>query len=187
MKPVYLIGSAPYAPEWWKQHKDQVEIAHCINNAKAIVGDHQGTWYFSTDFLIHNNYCFKALQERSGQDWHFCTMVSDCLMQPRGYECEYEGTMVLNACYDILNRAILKGECLELNLVGCDMDYSGPQTHFYEGGTADPMRIPQEVLVRHLNRLNKAYTGFHIIKTLGPPSILPFESGNPDMQWKPAS
>jgi len=73
---VFLIGSAPYAPQWWEQHKHHVEVARCINNAKAIVGDHRGTWYLATDFPINNDYSFEALKQRSAQDWHFCPIVS---------------------------------------------------------------------------------------------------------------
>jgi hypothetical protein len=183
---VFLIGSAPYAPQWWEQHKHRVEVAHCINNAKAIVGDHAGTWYISTDFLIHNDYSFESLKQRSRQDWHYCPIVSEPLLHPRGYSCQYHGTMVVNACYDILNRALLAGETVKLNLVGCDLDYSGEETHFYEGGTPDPMRIPQDILIGHLTKLRDDFPE-HRIVTLGPPSILPFMQGDPEFLWTPTS
>ena len=185
---VFLIGSAPYAPLWWEKHKDKVHTAHCINNAKSIVGNKTGTWYISTDFPIHNDYSFKSIQERSKEEWNYCPIVSQPLLKPHGYSCEYHGTMVLNACYDILNRATLACEPTQLNLVGCDLDYSGKETHFYGKGTPDPMRIPKEDLEEHLLKLFIDFMDVHEIVTLGPaPSILPFPQGDPELVWTPTS
>lgn len=184
MEKVYLIGSAHYAPIWWDRHKHHVEVAHCINNAKSIVGNHIGNWYMSTDFLIHNDYSFKKIQERSRDDWHYCPVVSAGLQKPFGYECEYHGTMLLNACYDILNRALLHSSKVELNLVGCDLDYSGKNTHFYGEGTPDPRRIPDDILLGHLHKVEEDFSPMHKIVNLGPqPSFLPFKPGDPNLLW----
>ena len=183
MKKVFLIGSAPYSPEWWSRHKHQVEVAHVLNNAKQITGDHEGVWYVATDYVIHSNYSFQPLQQANGNEWHRCRMVSDYLLRPKGYTCPHHGTMILNASYDILNRGMLADEHYELNLVGCDLDYSGATTHFYGKGTADPLRIPMDTLLKHLNKLKADFEGFHEIVTLGPPGILPFPQGDKELIW----
>ena len=74
---------------------------------------------------------------------------------------------------------------MELNLIGCDLDYSQPKTHFYEGGTPDPKRIPDDVLLGHMHKAMKDFSPMHKIVNLGPqPSFLPFEPGDPELSWK---
>lgn len=141
-------------------------------------------WYVSADFLHKHNFSWR---EVAGLDPGQCMnmqVTSLMVTKPFFYRCKYNGTMLLNAAYDILNRATLEGVPTELNLVGCDMDYSGDKTHFYDGGTPDPLRIPREVMADHLQTLKDTYAGFHRIVTLGPPSILPFNQGDLDLVWK---
>ena len=184
MQKVLLVGSAPYSPHWWAKHGDSFDQAHCLNNAVRVVGQKHATWYVSEDFLWSQNYDMRRVTGVDTDHFRGFRMCASYLHRPHWYTCPYNGTMVVNAAYDILNKATLHGIATELNLVGCDMDYSKPETHFYNGGTPDPARIPEDVMRGHLMKLRADFEPMHRIVTLGPkPSILPFPHGDPELVW----
>lgn len=184
MKDYFLLGSAPYLPEWWDKHGASLEGSSisCINNSMRVVGKRHDRWYVSSDYYHHHKDKWHDILAWVGKGLIGVRITSVFLQHPKWYYNPQGGTMLLNAAYDILNRATVAGESLRLNLVGCDLDYSKPKTHFYEGGTADPKRIPPDVMLGHLQKLEKDFSPMHKIVNLGPqPSFLPFEPGDPDL------
>lgn len=173
-----LVGSAPYVPDWWNENGSKFERACCINNSIRIVKEKHDVWYVSEDYFMHNNYDLKKILDGC-LDKDFLIRIKSAMSgAPHWYSCPCNGTMLVNACRDILNNATMAGEQTELYLIGCDLDYSGDKTHFYEGGTPDPRRIPDDVLKGHLNKLTSDYVPYHRIYNLGPqPSFLPFPAG----------
>ena len=188
MKDYYLLGSAPYLPAWWEKNNDVLNgPISCINNAMRVVKERHDRWYVSSDYYHHHKDDWHGILNWVGKDLIGLRITSVFLQHPKWYWNPQGGTMLLNAAYDILNRATVAGEALRLNLVGCDLDYSGEETHFYSGGTSDPMRIPSSDLERQLRVLGQQFFGLHEIVTLGPkPSILPFPQGDPELVWSPS-
>lgn len=175
-----LVGSGPYLREWWRKNKEAFSDVNCINNSIDVVGDRHLRWYVSEDFFHHRNWVMPEVLRKKAA----VRMTTSMLTTPHGYHCPYNGTMLVNAIYDILNRATVAGKPVELSLIGCDLDYSKPKTHFYPGGTADPRRIPDEILLGHLHKVEKDFSPMHKVVNLGlQPSFLPFEPGDPDLSW----
>ena len=181
---VLLVGSGPYIKEWWTLHHDKIGEVSCMNTAIEVVGARHHRWYLSSDFMHNRQWTFQGMRDRIGEHILGLRIVASFLSTPHWYNCPYDGTMLINSIYDILNRATIGETPVELNLIGCDLDYSKPKTHFYPGGTADPKRIPDEILLGHLHKVEKDFSPMHKIVNLGPqPSFLPFEPGDPDLSW----
>jgi hypothetical protein len=172
-----LVGSAHYVPEWWSQNGSKFADAYCINNSIRVVKDQHNVWYVSEDYFKDNDYDLRKMLDGCIDEDFYVRIKSIMSMSPHWYSCQHNGTMLVNACRDILNNATMSGERTELYLIGCDLDYSGSKTHFYGQGTPDPRRIPDDILKGHLNKLISDYVPYHRIYNLGPqPSFLPFPS-----------
>lgn len=83
---------------------------------------------------------------------------------------------LINSLYHVLNS--WNGELLEICLAGCDLVYPTEKSHFYEKGTADPLRLGQEYLIQELvafkNTAERA--GVRVLNVGGQEeSLLPFE------------
>ena len=171
-----LIGSAPYIPEWWTKNYHNFGRVHCVNNAIRVVQDRHETWYLTEDFYWHHKDTWGELTKWLTPEEPALRMTMDCLRDPCWYHCPHNGTMVLNACYDILNRASFARTPVELCLVGCEMDYTGPKTHFYAGGKPDPLRIPKDTLQGHFWKLQADFAPMHKIVNSGQTEgLLPYE------------
>jgi hypothetical protein len=86
--------------------------------------------------------------------------------------------MILNVCYDLLNKSILRQEKCTIGIIGCDLIYNRTQSHFYNGGTDDPLLLGIDTLKSHLNNLQNSFTFSHnLIYNLSEESdtLLPFE------------
>jgi hypothetical protein len=143
---VLVIGSAPYVKEWWRGHSDLVpaDVLVCaINNAWAVTEERTDRWYLSNDFFCTGH----VFPERM----HFCTVLrcirggitSAFLTSPYWYDGrDTSGTMLLNVLYDLLNRHAVRDidEPLRVCVMGCDLQYTGKDDHFYGEGQADPLR-----------------------------------------------
>lgn len=187
----YLIfGSAWYVEEWWDNHyKDFEGLEICtvgINNASRVVTKHARLhrWYLGTDFFnlrylsrkpsdlpdIHdyiNNYKFSYPSIISG----------DFLFAPYRYKNRCRGTMIINACYDLLNKSIARNELCTVGIIGSDLVYYPEKTHFYGRGGNDPVNIGLDVLTEELEGVKNAYseTGNQIVNlSTEPKSRLPF-------------
>lgn len=183
-----LVGSGPYIKEWWGIHSGAFKYVNCINTSIEVVGMNHHRWYVSEDYFYHHDWSMPGMLKRSGQKFVALKMTTSWIKKPHFYDCPWNGTMLVNCIYDILNRATLDETPTELSLVGCDLDYSGDKTHFYEGGTNDPRRIPDDILIGHLSKVKRDFSPMHEIFTLGPtPSILPFPQGDPELVWNPGS
>lgn len=170
-----LVGSAHYVPEWWSQNGAKFKDAYCINNSIRVVKEQHNVWYVSEDYFKDNDYDLRKMLDGCIDSDFYVRIKSIMSMSPHWYTCPHNGTMLVNACRDILNNATMSGERTELYLIGCDLDYSGSKTHFYGEGTPDPRRIPDDILKGHLNKLISDYVPYHRIYNLGPqPSFLPF-------------
>lgn len=150
MKRVLLVGSAFYTPNWWDENLDKLSYFHsicCINNAFKITGSFTDVWYMPNDFLINKKYDLSEFKCSKASRITICSKFID---KPCWYDdgCK-GGTMMFNAIFDILNRCIFVEYPLELSLIGCDMNYTNTtKTHFYEGGTNDPLRLGEDTLIK---------------------------------------
>jgi hypothetical protein len=183
----YLIfGSAWYVERWFEDNKSNLDGIYlvAINNSIKVVSKYQSvhSWYTGTDFFI------KKYQEEPTFNIHEyynnykfgypATLTGEFLIRPYGYECPMGGTMILNVCYDLLNRSMLRHQKCTIGIIGCDLIYNKTQSHFYNGGTDDPLRLGIDNLKRHLNDLQNSFIFSHnLIYNLSEESdtLLPFE------------
>ncbi|WP_394690804.1 hypothetical protein [Hoeflea sp.] len=127
---VLILGSGPSAPRARHWPKSDTLTIVTINNAWQVRPD----W----DYLIHAGDFPEERRPRTllpGQEVH--SHESYVPAQNRFGGFVYAGgTMAFTAGYWALDA--LKPDILAY--YGCDMTYSGPVTHFYGKGTADPLR-----------------------------------------------
>lgn len=162
----YLIfGSAWYIENWCEQNNQYFDDACLvtINNSIKVVSKYRSVhrWYVGTDFFI------KKYQEDSTFNIHeYCNFYNfgypsiisgDFLMTPFGYDRVHGGTMILNVCYDLLNKSILRQEKCMLGIIGCDLIYNRIQSHFYKGGSDDPMRLGIHNIKNYLNDVKESF------------------------------
>ena len=182
---ILLVGSAWYIKEWWHQNVDSFKFDKvcCINNAFLVTHDKTDTWYIANDFLHSNNF---NLEKFKTDALFNCSkkfgITSKFLNAPYWYnphptQC---GTMLLNAIFDILNTCNLKNINCELYLIGCDLNYSKPISHFYGNGQPDPLRLGKEYLCEELTKIKHLYerTGNEIINLSNEEGLLPFKKYN---------
>jgi hypothetical protein len=93
--------------------------------------------------------------------------------------------MIANALCHVSNMMLLgfTKPHQEVYCVGCDLQYpsDGP-THFYSGGTADPLRFTPEQLAIMLNQIKQKTDVYGIKIYVGQtdrPTALPFERKDP--------
>ena len=183
----YLIfGSAWYIEDWCKEYNQYFNLGCLvsINNSVKVASKYHlvHRWYTGTDFFI------KKYQEEPTFNIHeyynnykhgYPSIISgDFLMNPHGYYCPKGGTMILNVCYDLLNKSILRREKCTIGIIGCDLIYNRTQSHFYNGGHSDPLRLGIDTLKSHLNILQNSFTCSHnLMYNLSEESdtLLPFE------------
>jgi len=166
----YLIfGSAWYIEDWCEANKSYLDkfCLVAINNSAKVVFKHHllHRWYVGTDFFV------KKYHEESKFDIHeYCNyykfgypsiISGDFLIRPYGYYCPHGGTMILNTCYDLLNKCMLRHEKCTIGIIGCDLIYNKTKSHFYDGGSADPLRLGEEVLKNHLYNLKNSFIFSH--------------------------
>lgn len=175
----YLIfGSAWYVDKWWEDHhKDFSNQEICtvaINNASRVVTKYSRLhrWYTGTDFFnlrylnkkpadlpdIHdyiNNYKFS----------YPSIITGDFLFSPYGYKNKCRGTMIVNVCYDLLNKSIARNHICTVGIIGSDLVYDKEKPHFYGRGGNDPINIGLPILEEELLCVKKAYeeTGNQIV------------------------
>lgn len=162
----YLIfGSAWYIESWFEDNKSNLDgmCLVAINNSAKVVFRHKllHRWYTSTDFFIlkyHNDINFNIHEYCNFYKFGYTTIISgDFMNTPYGYSCPHGGTMILNVCYDLLNKSIIRNENCTVGIIGCDLIYNKPKTHFYEGGSDDPMRLYKPTLKNYLKNLQESF------------------------------
>jgi len=183
----YLIfGSAWYIEDWCEKYNSYFDLGClvAINNSIKVVSKyhHVDSWYTGTDFIFH-----KYQEEPTFNIHEYCNnykftfpsiITGDFLTRPYGYYCPMGGTMILNVCYDLLNKAMLRHEKCTIGIIGCDLIYNKTKSHFYTGGKDDPLRLGTETLKNYLNNLQNAFTFSHnLIYNLSEEldTLLPFQ------------
>lgn len=139
---VLIVGSAPSAAEAveWQRR------AYCVialNNAWRL-GMKDALAMYPRD-MTNLGELEKAVPSERRLPWH--TWIPAIAQFG---DAKHRGdTMMLNAVYYALSAPGVR----EIGLVGCDMDYAQPQSHFYGRGTADPLRLGDDHLAAALERV----------------------------------
>lgn len=179
-KNLLLVGSAWYLKEWWHDniHKYKFDSIYCINNSFLVTQDLTDTWYIASDFLVNNNFDLKRFLSDSVYD-KYPRITSRFLQEPYWYITpeNNHGTMLFNTLYDILNYQTLNNNNFILNIIGCDLNYSNINNHFYGSGTPDPLRFGEEYLIKQLNLIKYIFekTGNKIYNLSNEKGLLPFD------------
>lgn len=152
-----VIGSAPYIIGWYRDNGRSVLSKGyrlvAINNSWAIDPDMIYLWIKSTDFLVKGTYIPEYARRRIWENREVYPSIDN----PYMYEKRGSGTMILNTLCYLLNRSIsFKHKC-KVVLSGCDCVYEGEDTHFYDGGSPDPIRYGKEWLQTELLRIQDFY------------------------------
>ena len=135
---ILVLGSGPnvmQAAKWPRALFDYIVV---INNAWRVRGD----W----TYLIHpSDFPIERQPDRVRQDQQIITYEDYVPAQNALGGFVYAGgTMAFTAGY----WALYALSPTILAFMGCDMMYSGAQTHFYGAGTADPLR--KDITLRSL-------------------------------------
>lgn len=182
-KNLLLVGSAWYVKEWWHENisKFKFDEIYAINNSFLVTQDYTDVWYIASDFLCNNNFNLQKFLSDSVY-YRYSKITSRFLEKPFWYTPSKNGhgTMILNVLYDILNNKIIDDKKCKLHIIGCDLNYSNQNSHFYGIGTPDPLRLGEEYLIRELNNVNNLYLehGHKIINLSKENGLLPFEKHN---------
>ena len=184
---IVLVGSAPYVPDWWDANRYEAMrlnyVVAALNNAWTAVDYDIDYWYIPNDFWCTGH---KIPTVDDMKDRLRCGkggMTSAFLERPHWYECPNgTGTMMLNALYDIINRAVIAERPAQtlIAVAGCDLVYKPGETHFYGKGTADPLRYGDAWLIRCLKDMKELCERLGIeLRNVGGQSDtrLPFEAG----------
>ena len=169
---VLILGSAPYAPDWWQEHGREYagwEIA-TLNNAVTIPSHQKRTWWHSQDGDFSGLEIDAQVTE--------LVVHKDCLMSPFTYPGFKNGTVMLTVCYNYLNLAHKFHRQLTIHVAGSDYHYPHSKSHFYGDGGADPLRHGELWLRDELALLDNLAKsrGFEIWNAGGRnPSLLPFK------------
>lgn len=183
-----IIGSAWYITDWLKHnHSSDAMNQSCIvaiNNSMSEISKYRlvHRWYTGTDFFIK-----KQLTDPSFNLHVICNnykfgyssiITGDFLFHPHGYYDPLGGTMIINVCYDLLNKSVARNHPIKIGIIGCDLIYNRSTSHFYEGGADDPMRLGIENLKSYLLQLNSTFqtTGNQIYNlSENSETLLPFD------------
>lgn len=186
-----IFGSAWYVEDWFDKNYLIINENHyesiclvAINNAAKVVTKHRKLhlWYQSTDFLMIKYYNDRTFDIHEYFNYykfgHSTVITGDFLFSPYKYDNSNSGTMILNVCYDLLNKCIVRNEKINIGVIGSDLIYNTSKTHFYNGGNNDPLRFGQQYLEENLSKLNTDFkssgnTIYNLSEELH--SLLPFE------------
>ncbi len=155
---VLLIGSAPYAKDWWEQNGQKYLDAGfavvAMNNAIGITGDDAHLWLTPNDYdgklsasknVPSNTPVYPRATNREG-NW---------IASPEW--CGTVSTVMLSCLYHLMNEALMDGCTLEVRVVGSDMIYDGDTTHFYGNSACDPLRFTDKQLKDAQVRVQRFY------------------------------
>lgn len=182
-----LIGSAPYMPEWWEQRgrglRAEGYAVAAINNAWSVPDDAPDIWIHPNDYYakspkeMHPPACQVARMWEVGAD-----IYRDRYGAPVTYSKRHGGTMLLNALTFLLNMSLSNGG-VEIIISGCDLQYPQDKSHFYRGGTPDPLRagiewVREDLLDIHERQLPLLRREGHVLDVYNASplshSVLPF-------------
>jgi|688.fasta_scaffold06172_8 hypothetical protein len=192
----YLIfGSAWYIENWCEQNNQYFDdgCLVTINNSIKVVSKYRSVhrWYVGTDFFIkkyHEDPQFNIHEYCNFYNFGYPSIISgDFLTRPYGYYCSQGGTMILNVCYDLLNKSMLRHEKCTIGIIGCDLIYNKNKSHFYNGGTNDPLRLGVDLLKTYLDNLKNSFVFSHnLIFNLSEETdtLLPFDKISTDDFYK---
>lgn len=190
MKKYLLIGSGPQIVEWYDEYGKRTLSAGyklvAINNAWRVDPANLYIWLRSTDYEALKN---PMPNDDVRESWIDPTADTDWAewQMPFQYRRKQSGTMFLNACYYLINRAFEKGKSCIILVAGCDMTYPEGKSHFYGNGGKDPLRLGVAYLKRQLNLL-KDFTdkGWYQIYnvSLEKETLLPFARIHPSVIGK---
>jgi len=198
-----LLGSAPYAKDYWYQvreyyFKNNYKLL-AINNAWAIDPDNLEEWFFPEDF---EKYGTLMPTEEDKRKFKFTCMsdVVRSLKQIESYNLMKKSTMALNVFYLMWHRYKDTNKCLELVVIGSDFQYDVKNPSFYKPNpnkvhygvrkmlsenapklkeiNADPLRFGKEWLIKQLQNVKEIYERekFYIyVDTPLEKTLLPFE------------
>ena len=170
-----LVGSGWYVKDWWEKYNSLLKFNYvfAINNAFLVTREQTTHWYIPNDFIYNKKYDLTEFKiDKIGLD-----ICSYFIEKPYWYWDPNNGTMILNCLYDILNRSILNEYKVNLYTIGCDLVYNKEVNHFYGNGTPDPLRLGDESLKNHLEKINYLYkeNGSFIKNLSNYETLLPFE------------
>ncbi|MCK9279241.1 MAG: hypothetical protein M0P71_01245 [Melioribacteraceae bacterium] len=159
MKNFLIVGSAPYIKDWWNNNSKNIDknIYVCaMNNSWSLTKERTDYWLIPNDFFCtgkvlpsHDDFRQSLRCLRGG-------ITTSFLNKPYWYKCEDgSGTMLLNSIYHIINLCYIHGVMFNIYIIGCDLMYNKDTNHFYGEGTADPLRMGDEWLIRELNLVKK--------------------------------
>lgn len=184
MKKFLILGSAPELPEWWKLHgEDAVDCGFtvvAINNAHAGITVVPNVWIRSADyFRTSPRKMHPSRLRRRKMNEQVCPYVFSA-RDPVRHADITRSTMALNAIIWAMNRIIIEDDGSGIIVTACcDMVYGGTKTHFYDGGSPDPLYVGMEWIRSELRRLMDIASGIRgmIIRNASfpGPSELPFD------------
>jgi len=135
---ILMLGSGPNVVDCAAWPRAPFDTVVCINNAWRVRDD----W----DYLVHPSDFPKDRQPEMLRDGQQIVTYETYVpaQNAMGGFVYAGGTMAFTAAYWALHAL----RPTVMAFLGCDMTYSGAQTHFYGTGTADPLR--KDVTLRSL-------------------------------------
>lgn len=158
---ILVLGSAPYIKDWWEANKTQYLAENytivAINNAWQVPAPKlPDLWIFSEDYYDTSSKLLHPPQEVFDKMTYINTGIDRTkLLSPITYTSpEDGGTMLLDALCVVANQKLKNKQSCSIVFAGCDLNYpEGDNSHFYEGGKADPLRNGTVWIERELAKL----------------------------------
>ena len=175
MRKILITGSGPYLLSWWKAHEHKLKEyeIHSINTSVLITKENCERWWHSSDFYYFHP---EIPQNIVSESVKILPNVHEVVKYERK---DTSGTMFFNALQHLINEHIQEKNIQEVNVVCCDLIYEGDETHFYKGGTPDPLRLGEELLLANINFFKEEYkkrgVGLYNLCPEGKKSLLNFE------------
>ncbi|MBV9924322.1 MAG: hypothetical protein JOZ96_04710 [Acidobacteria bacterium] len=182
-----LIGSAPYMPEWWARRgralRAEGYVLAAINNAWRVPEEAPDIWIHPNDYYAKSPREMHPPAAAVERMWEVgADVYRDRYGAPVTYSRRHGGTMLLNALTCLLNISVTEGGG-EIVISGCDLNYPAAGSHFYTGGTPDPLRagvdwIREDLLDIHERQLPALRRAGHVLDVYNASplleSVLPF-------------
>lgn len=185
MKKYLLLGSGSQVLEWYREYGEKTlavgYMLVAINNAWQVDPEQTKIWLHSNDYEVLKNPMpddetrSRFIEPSETDEWK-------TWKNPFSYERKQSGTMFLNACFYLINRAYEKKQSCIILVAGCNMHYPEGKSHFYGNGGDDPLRLGIPFLKKQMARL-KDFTdkGWYQIYnvSLEKETLLPFNRIHP--------
>jgi hypothetical protein len=155
-----LIGSAPYMPEWWSTYGENFRkegyIIVAINNSWRVPIQLPDEWIKPSNYF---RFSPKAAHPKKWEIKKMKVINENIYKRKFGFPVKYHkkgtGTMLLDSLVYLINKIIRRSNKKGIILIaGCDLDYPDGNTHFYKGGSKDPLRMGIQWIETELDKLH---------------------------------